>query len=105
MPSLPAGSYPSLGHPQPCPWDGWVHFRGGIQTSRQGTTVMLEEEEEDAEAEEEGLQQTLPREVGNGPGEGLAAQQGFIQAVVQGTYGPGPVAHVCLQGGDWNSLK
>lgn len=61
--------------------------------------------EEDAEAKEEGWEQILPGERGHGAGEALATQQGFIQAAVGGRWGPGLVAHVCLQGGDWNSLK
>lgn len=53
--------------------------------------------QEDAEDEEEGAQQSLP-------GEGLDAQQGSIQAAV-GQVGARAGGRLCLQGGDWNSLK
>lgn len=77
-------------------------MRGGYRRVPEGLQGLPEE---DAEAEEEGAEQTLPGERGHSAGEGLATQQGFIQAAVGGRWGPGLVARVCLQGGDWNSLK
>ena len=110
------GAFPTHGllprHPQPCPRGGWVRFgvcarrcvgAWGMRVPEGLRGPPLLRVEEDAEAEEEGAEQTLRGERGHRAGEGLAAQQGFIQAAVRGRWGP--VAHVCLQGGAWNSLK
>lgn len=78
--SLPEGSYPSVGHPQPCRRNSQLHFgcAGGGASACLGYSRVPERlqgvpllwPQEDAEAEEEGAEQALPGDRGVEPGRG-----------------------------------